>query len=92
MANQDEYNNNEEEKNNFEDEEYLRQREEKLNQRKLNNKLEIPETEDIFGLETNEYTSDVKIYDIDMFSENIKPILEGTNIYKRFCEKAVMTE
>jgi hypothetical protein len=92
MPNQDENNNNEEEKNNFEDEEYLRQREEKLNQRKLNNKLEIPETEDIFGLETNEYTSDVKIYDIDMFSENIKPILEGTNIYKRFSEKAVKTE
>ena len=92
MPNQDENNNNEEEKNNFEDEEYLRQREEKLNQRKLNNKLEIPETEDIFGLETNEETSDVKIYDIDMFSENIKPILEGTNIYKRFSEKAVKTE
>ena len=92
MPNQDENNNNEEEKNNFEDEEYLRQREEKLNQRKLNNKLEIPETEDIFGLETNENTSDVKIYDIDMFSENIKPILEGTNIYKRFSEKAVKTE
>ena len=92
MPNQDENNNNEEEKNNFEDEEYLRQREEKLNQRKLNNKLEIPETEDIFGLETNEYTSDIKIYDIDMFSENIKPILEGTNIYKRFSEKAVKTE
>ena len=92
MPNQDENNNNEEEKNNSEDEEYLRQREEKLNQRKLNNKLEIPQNEDIFGLETNEYTSDVEVYDIDMFSQNIKPLFEGINIYKRFSEKAVKTE
>ena len=92
MPNQDENNNNEEEKNNSEDEEYLRQRQEKLNQRKLNNKLEIPQNEDIFGLETNEYTSDVEVYDIDMFSQNIKPLFEGINIYKRFSEKAVKTE
>ena len=92
MPNQEDINNNEEEKNNSEDEEFLKQKEEKLNQRKLNNKLEIPQTEDIFGLQSNEYTTDVEVYDIDMFSQNIKPLFEGINVYKRFSEKAVKTE
>ena len=92
MPNQEDMNNNEEEKNNSEDEEYIKQKEEKLNQRKLNNKLEIPQTEDIFGLQSNEYTTDVEVYDIDMFSQNIKPLFEGINVYKRFSEKAVKTE
>ena len=92
MPNQEDINNNEEEKNNSEDEEFLKKKEEKLNQRKLNNKLEIPQTEDIFGLQSNEYTTDVEVYDIDMFSQNIKPLFEGINVYKRFSEKAVKTE
>ena len=57
MPNQEETNINEEEKNNSQDEEYYKQREERLSQLKLNNKLEIPETEDIFGLESGENTS-----------------------------------
>ena len=85
-------NNNEEEKNNEELEEFHKQRQEKLNQRKLNNKLEIPQTEDIFGLQNDENNTEVEIYDIDLYNQNIKPLFEGTNVYKRFGEKAVKTE
>ena len=92
MPNQEETNINEEEKNNSQDEEYFKQREERLSQLKLNNKLEIPETEDIFGLESGENTAEVEIYDIDMFHQNVKPLFEGVNVYKRFSEKAVKTE
>ena len=80
---------NEEEKNN---EELYRRRQEKLNQRKLSNKLEIPQTEDIFGLENDEDTNDVEVYDVDLYNQKIKPLFEGTNVYKRFGEKAVKTE
>ena len=80
---------NEEEKNN---EELYRRRQEKLNQRKLSNKLEIPQTEDIFGLENNEDTNEVEVYDVDLYNQKIKPLFEGTNVYKRFGEKAVKTE
>jgi len=92
MPNQEETNINEEEKNNSQDEEYFKQREERLSQLKLNNKLEIPETEDIFGLESGENTAEVEVYDIDMFHQNVNPIFEGVNVYKRFSEKAVKTE
>ena len=92
MPNQEETNINEEEKNNSQDEEYFKQREERLSQLKLNNKLEIPETEDIFGLESGENTAEVEVYDIDMFHQNVKPLFEGVNVYKRFSEKAVKTE
>jgi hypothetical protein len=92
MPNQEETNINEEEKNNSQNEEYFKQREERLSQLKLNNKLEIPETDDIFGLESGENTAEVEVYDIDMFSQNIKPLFEGVNVYKRFSEKAVKTE
>ena len=92
MPNQEETNINEEEKNNSQDEEYYKQREERLSQLKLNNKLEIPETEDIFGLENGENTAEVEVYDIDMFHQNVKPLFEGVNVYKRFSEKAVKTE
>ena len=92
MPNQEETNINEEEKNNSQDEEYFKQREERLSQLKLNNKLEIPETEDIFGLENGENTAEVEVYDIDMFHQNVKPLFEGVNVYKRFSEKAVKTE
>ena len=91
MPNQEETNINEEEKNNSH-EEYFKQREERLSQLKLNNKLEIPETEDIFGLESGENTAEVEVYDIDMFHQNVKPLFEGVNVYKRFSEKAVKTE
>lgn len=92
MPNQEETNINEEEKNNSQDEEYFKQREERLSQLKLNNKLEIPETEDIFGLESGENTAEVEVYYIDMFHQNVKPLFEGVNVYKRFSEKAVKTE
>ena len=92
MPNQEETNINEEEKNNSQDEEYFKQREERLSQLKLNNKLEIPESEDIFGLESGENTAEVEVYDIDMFHQNVKPLFEGVNVYKRFSEKAVKTE
>ena len=92
IPNQEETNINEEEKNNSQDEEYYKQREERLSQLKLNNKLEIPETEDIFGLESGENTAEVEVYDIDMFHQNVKPLFEGVNVYKRFSEKAVKTE
>jgi hypothetical protein len=92
MPNQEETNINEEEKNNSQNDEYFKQREERLSQLKLNNKLEIPETDDIFGLESGENTAEVEVYDIDMFSQNIKPLFEGVNVYKRFSEKAVKTE
>ena len=91
MPNQEETNINEEEKNNSH-EEYFKQREERLSQLKLNNKLEIPETEDIFGLESGENTAEVEVYDIDMFHQNVNPLFEGVNVYKRFSEKAVKTE
>ena len=91
MENNEEGQNNEEEKNNDE-EEYARRREELLQQRKMKNRLELPENEDIFGLQGEEMNGDVEIYDIDMFNQNIKPLFEGINVYKRFSEKAVKTE
>ena len=91
MENNEEGQNNEEEKNNDE-EEYARRREELLQQRKMKNRLELPENEDIFGLQSEEMNGDVEIYDIDMFNQNIKPLFEGINVYKRFSEKAVKTE
>jgi len=91
MDNNEEGQNNEEEKNNDE-EEYARRKEELLQQRKMKNRLELPENEDIFGLQGEEGNEVVEIYDIDMFNQNIKPLFEGTNVYKRFSEKAVKTE
>ena len=91
MDNNEEGQNNEEEKNNDE-EEYARRKEELLQQRKMKNRLELPENEDIFGLQGEEGNDEVEIYDIDMFNQNIKPLFEGTNVYKRFSEKAVKTE
>ena len=91
MDNNEEGQNNEEEKNNDE-EGYARRKEELLQQRKMKNRLELPENEDIFGLQGEEGNDEVEIYDIDMFNQNIKPLFEGTNVYKRFSEKAVKTE
>ena len=86
-------NNNEEEKNNEEDNYMINQRkEEYLNQKKAQNRLEIPENDNIFAVQNDEMNTEVEIYDIDMFNENIKPLFEGTNVYKRFTEKAVKTE
>ena len=87
-------NNNEEEKNNEEQNYLMNQRkEEYLNQKKSENRLEIPENEDIFAEHMGYMnTADVEIYDIDMFNENIKPLFEGVKVYKRFTEKAVKTE
>ena len=89
--NTEEGQNYEEEKNNDE-EEYSRKKEELLQQRKMNNILEIPENEDIFGIQDEEANEDLEIYEIDMYNQNIKPLFEGTNVYKRFSEKAVKTE
>ena len=87
----DNQNNNEEEKNNN-DEEYMKRRQELLNKRKMKNRLEIPNANDIFEAPNDEINGDVEIYDIDMYNQNIKPLFEGTNVYKRFSEKAVKTE
>ena len=83
--------NNEEEKNN---DIYImnQKKKEYLNQKKMENRLEIPKNENIFELHENNMNTEVEIYDIDMYQENIKPLLEGTNVYKRFSEKAVKTE
>ena len=89
--NTEEGQNYEEEKNNDE-EEYSRKKEELLQQRKMNNILEIPENEDIFGIQDEEANEDLEIYEIDMYNQNIKPLFEGTNVFKRFSEKAVKTE
>ena len=89
--NTEEGQNYEEEKNNDE-EEYSRKKEELLQQRKMNNILEIPENEDIFGIQDEEANEDLEIYEIDMYNQNIKPLFEGINVYKRFSEKAVKTE
>ena len=91
MSNVEDNQNNEEEKNS-EEEEYLRKREEMISKRTMSNRLEIPKEEDIFGLQSEEMNADVEIYDIDMYNQNIKPLFEGTNVYKRFSEKAVKTE
>ena len=87
-------NNNEEEKNNENDIYIMNQKKktEYLNQKKMENRLEIPKNENIFEMQNNEMNTEVEIYDIDMYQEYIKPLLEGTNVYKRFSEKAVKTE
>ena len=91
--NNQEDNYNEEEKNNEElHKQKQKQKQDKLSQRKLSNKLEIPQTDDIFGLQNDEDTNEVEIYDIDLYNQKIKPLFEGTNVYKRFGDKAVKTE
>ena len=91
VKNTDDNKNNEEEKNNG-DEEYLRKKQELLEQRKMQNRLEIPRNDDIEGLDEDDLNDKVEIYDIDMYNQYIKPLFEGTNVYKRFSEKAVKTE
>ena len=72
--------------------EYLRKKKELLEQRKMQNRLEIPRNDDIEGLDEDDLNDKVEIYDIDMYNQYIKPLFEGTNVYKRFSEKAVKTE
>jgi len=91
VKNPDDNKNKEEEKNNG-DEEYLRKKQELLEQRKMQNRLEIPRNDDIEGLDEDDLNDKVEIYDIDMYNQYIKPLFEGTNVYKRFSEKAVKTE
>ena len=91
VKNTDDNKNKEEEKNNG-DEEYLRKKQELLEQRKMQNRLEIPRNDDIEGLDEDDLNDKVEIYDIDMYNQYIKPLFEGTNVYKRFSEKAVKTE
>ena len=62
-----------------------------INKRTMGNRLEIPKEEDIFGLQIEEMNTDVEIYDIDIYNQNIKPLFEGTNMYKRLSEKSVKT-
>ena len=92
VRNNNSENKNKEEEKNGEDEEYMRKKQELLNQRKMQNRLEIPGTDDIEGFSPDELNDKVEIYDIDMYNQNIKPLFEGTNVYKRFSEKAVKTE
>ena len=91
VKNPEDNKNKEEEKNNG-DEEYLRKKKELLEQRKMQNRLEIPRNDDIEGLDEDDLNDKVEIYDIDMYNQYIKPLFEGTNVYKRFSEKAVKTE
>ena len=91
VKNTDDNKNKEKEKNNG-DEEYLRKKQELLEQRKMQNRLEIPRNDDIEGLDEDDLNDKVEIYDIDMYNQYIKPLFEGTNVYKRFSEKAVKTE
>ena len=96
MNNIEESNNNleEEEKNNYEenDEESARKKEELLHKNQSKNKLSVPDATDIFALETQELNSEIEIPDIDMYNQKLKPLFEGTKVYKRFSEKAVKTE
>ena len=85
----------EEEKNNYdekEDEEKKTKRQELLKSKQMKNKLALPDNTDIFGAEADELNQEIEIPDIDMYNEKIKPLFEGTKVYKRFSEKAVKTE
>ena len=85
----------EEEKNNYdekEDEEKKKKRQELLKSKQMKNKLALPDNTDIFGAEADELNQEIEIPDIDMYNEKIKPLFEGTKVYKRFSEKAVKTE
>ena len=97
MNNIEEANNviDEEEKNNYEEnkeEENKRKKEEILKTKKMKNKLAVPDASDIFAIETEELNSEIIIPDIDMYNQKLKPLFEGTKVYKRFSEKAVKTE
>ena len=98
ITNTEETNNviNEEEKNNYEEnddeEEKNLKKKQILNSKKLKNKLLVPDASDIFAQETKELNTEVEIPDIDMYNQKIKPLFEGTKVYKRFSEKAVKTE
>ena len=89
---------NEEEKNNYEEndeddeEEKNKKKKEILQAKKIKNKLQVPDASDIFAQETEELNAEIEIPDIDMYNQKIKPLFEGTKVYKRFSEKAVKTE
>ena len=94
MNNEEEVNNIEEEKNNYEEneEENRRRKEELLRKNKSKNRLAVPDASDIFATETEELNAEIEIPDIDMYNQKLKPLFEGTKVYKRFSEKAVKTE
>ena len=97
MNNIEESNNNleEEEKNNYEENEeenLRRKKEELLRKNQSKNKLSVPDSSDIFAAEIQELNSEIEIPDIDMYNQKLKPLFEGTKVYKRFSEKAVKTE
>ena len=96
MNNIEELNNNleEEEKNNYEEneEENMRKKEELLRKNQSKNKLSVPDSSDIFAVEVQELNSEIEIPDIDMYNQKLKPLFEGTKVYKRFSEKTVKTE
>ena len=88
-------NNNEEEKNNENDENEENEKSKKqemLKNKKMKNKLVVPDSTDIFALEQVDFNTDIEVPDIDMYNQKIKPLFEGTKVYKRFSEKAVKTE
>ena len=90
-----EENNNEEEKNNENDENEENEKSKKqemLKNKKMKNKLVVPDSTDIFALEQVDFNTDIEVPDIDMYNQKIKPLFEGTKVYKRFSEKAVKTE
>ena len=88
----EENNNNEEEKINEEDEEELHKKQE-LSNKKNKNKLIVPLQKDIFENYEEEIINIENEYaQLDTFEQKIQPLLEGTNVYKRFTDKAVKTE
>ena len=99
--NTEETNNNnaveEEEKNNSVGNDESEDSEEKINKellknKKMKNRLEVPDSSDIFAMEQEEFNTEIEIPEIDMYNQKIKPLFEGTKVYKRFSEKAVKTE
>ena len=90
-----EENNNEEEKYNENDENEENEKlkkQEMLKNKKMKNKLVVPDFFYIFALEQEDFSTDIEITDIDMYNQKIKPLFEGTKVYKRFSEKIVKTE
>ena len=86
----------EEKKNNFEENEEeetkVEKKEEIQRKKNMKNKLAVPDASDIFAIEIEELNTEIEIPDIDMYNQKIKPLFEGTKVYKRFSEKAVKTE
>ena len=64
-----------------------------MSNKKNKNKLIVPLQKDIFENYEEEIINIENEYaQLDTFEQKIQPLLEGTNVYKRFTDKAVKTE